>query len=91
MKKPAFALIGCLILSWVLTSALTPLLVSGVLIGRTRAAPPESHLIQDDYMSALLARNAEPLGLRENPELQRLLSQPSIKWAVRSNRKHVLN
>jgi len=91
VKKPAYALIGCLILTWVLTSALAPLLLSSGSASRTSIALPETRLIQDDYMSALLARNADPLGLKENPELQRLLSQPSIKWAVRSKRKHILN
>ncbi len=91
MKKPAYALIGSLILSGVMTPALAPLLLSSGFFSPTAAAIPETRLIQDDYMSALLARNADPLGLKENPELQRLLSQSSVKWAVRSHRKHVLN
>lgn len=44
-----------------------------------------------DYMSTFLSRNTNPLGLKENPELNRYLNQASIKWAVRSSERHLLN
>ncbi len=44
-----------------------------------------------DYMSTFLSRNTNPLGLKENPELNKYLSQASIKWAVRSIERHLLN
>jgi hypothetical protein len=44
-----------------------------------------------DYMSTILSRNTKPLGLKENPTLQRYLAQPTIKWAIRSEKKHILN
>jgi len=44
-----------------------------------------------DYMSTFLSRDTEPLGLKENIALKRFLEQPSIKWAIRSGKKHILN
>lgn len=42
-------------------------------------------------MSALLQRNTDPLGLKEDQALQELLNQASIKWAIRSGKRHILN
>jgi len=44
-----------------------------------------------DYMSSILSRNTKPLGLKDNLTLRKFLSQPSIKWALRSGGKHILN
>lgn len=44
-----------------------------------------------DYMNTFLSRDTEPLGLKENIALKRFLEQPSIKWAIRSSKKHILN
>jgi hypothetical protein len=44
-----------------------------------------------DYMSSILSRNTQPLGLKENVSLRKLLNQPSIKWAMRSGGRHILN
>jgi len=44
-----------------------------------------------DYMSTFLSRNTNPLGLREDPSLKKLLKQPNIKWAMRAGKKHLLN
>lgn len=44
-----------------------------------------------DYMSTFLNRNTKPLGLKTDPELEKMLKQPSIKWAIRAGSKHVLN
>jgi hypothetical protein len=44
-----------------------------------------------DYMSTFLSRDTEPLGLKENITLRKFLEQPSIKWAIRSGKKHILN
>jgi hypothetical protein len=41
---------------------------------------------ETDYMTTLLERNPEPLGLKENPVLQRYLSQPPISWAIRAEK-----
>jgi hypothetical protein len=44
-----------------------------------------------DYMSTFLDRNTKPLGLKADPELEKMLNEPSIKWAIRAGAKHVLN
>jgi len=52
---------------------------------QTEQKPPQ------DYMQKRLARDAKPLGLRENKLLNSLLDQPHIKWVIRSEIKHILN
>ena len=59
--------------------------------GKARAEPQTSKKPRNDYMSTFLSRNTEPLGLRENVALKRFIEQPSIKWAIRSGKKHILN
>lgn len=44
-----------------------------------------------DYMSTFLSRDTKPLGLKEDLALKKLLRQPSIKWAIRAGRKHILD
>jgi hypothetical protein len=44
-----------------------------------------------DYMSTFLSRNTEPLGLKENIALKKLLQQSTIKWAIRSSKRHILD
>lgn len=51
--------------------------------------PPKKPVL--DYMSTFLSRNTKPLGLKEDQALQRLLKQPSIKWAVRAAARHILD
>ena len=46
---------------------------------------------ETDYMTTLLERNPEPLGLKENPVLRRYLSQPPICWAIRAEKGHILH
>jgi hypothetical protein len=91
VKKQTFGLIGAALMTWILSSGFSPFF----LLFDSGARSPKSYRDpgrpQDDYMSALLARNADPIGLKENPELQELLNQPTIKWAVRSAAKHVLD
>lgn len=45
---------------------------------------------KQDYMEKMLLRNADPLGLKEDLALKKLLKQPSIKWAIRAGKKHIL-
>jgi hypothetical protein len=77
VKNKIFAVLLTLLLTSFLTSA-----------ARTTQ---EEQKTKNDYMSTLLSRNTEPLGLKENPELQKLLNQPTIKWAVRSGRRQILH
>jgi len=44
-----------------------------------------------DYMDAVLSRNTQPLGLKENPGLRKFLNQSTIKWTIRSEQKHIFN
>jgi hypothetical protein len=85
VKNKSVGAIGLLLTLMALTTALSPLVpLKGIPSQETRRT-------QDDYLSTLLSRNTDPVGLKENPELQRLLRQPAVKWAVRSPRRHILN
>jgi hypothetical protein len=46
---------------------------------------------QTDYMSSILSRNTKAIGLREDRTLQKMMSQTSRKWAVRSSARHILD
>ena len=43
-----------------------------------------------DYMSKFLSRNTKPLGLKEDLVTKKLLKQANIKWAIRSEERHIL-
>jgi len=83
--KVYFKIVKNRIVAVLITLLLTSLITSGTL------SPQEEQKSKNDYMSTLLSRNTEPLGLKEDPELQKLLNQPSIKWAVRSGRRQILH
>ena len=51
---------------------------------------PQIKKPRNDYMSRFLLRDTKPLGLKENPTLKKYMSQPSIKWVIRSAKKHIL-
>lgn len=53
-------------------------------------SPQSTQKPKFDYMSSILSRT-KPLGLKDNAPLRKLLSQPSIKWAMRSGGRHILN
>jgi hypothetical protein len=44
-----------------------------------------------DYMSLFYSRNTKPLGLKEDQALRKLLRQKSVKWALRTRVKHILD
>jgi hypothetical protein len=45
-----------------------------------------------DYMNSFLqSRSTRPLGLREDPDLRRLLSQGAVKWAIRAGSRQILD
>ena len=54
-------------------------------------APQSAQKQKFDYMSSILSRNTKPLGLKENVTLRKFLNQSSIKWAMRSGSRHLLN
>jgi hypothetical protein len=55
------------------------------------AAPQEVQKPKYDYMSTFLSRSTQPLGLREDPVIKRLLGQGAVKWAIRAGFRHKLN
>lgn len=44
-----------------------------------------------DYMSTFLSRNTNPLGLKEDLTLKKLLKQSSAKWSARAGKRHILD
>lgn len=62
-----------------------------LVVNTLKAYPQTVKKPEFDYMSTILSRNTKPLGLKENPVLKKFLSQSLIKWAVRSEEKHILN
>lgn len=65
-----------------------------LILSRSTASQPQN--VPDkkpkyDYMSTLLNRNTNPLGLKIDPELEKLLQKPGIKWAIRAGIKHILD
>ena len=71
---------------------LFPLGFSEALPGaNTGESPQSTKKPREDYMSSFLLRNAKPLGLKDDAPLRKFLSQPSIKWAMRSGGRHILN
>ena len=44
-----------------------------------------------DYMRSLLSQNTKPLGVKVDKSLQRLMRQPTIAWAARASRRHILD
>ncbi len=66
----------------------------GLFLAKSSAASPQDVPVKKpkyDYMSTILSRNTKPLGLKEDPELEKLLKQSSIKWAIRAGKKHILD
>ncbi len=66
----------------------------GLFLAKGSAAYPQDVPVKKpkyDYMSTILSRNTKPLGLKEDPELEKLLKQPCIKWAIRAGKKHILD
>lgn len=87
---------------FLLAAALAGMLVSGPLVGgQSRPAgdernpqenpPAEITKPQYDYMSSFLARSTQPLGLKDAPEVRKLLDQKTAKWVIRSGRHQILD
>lgn len=62
-----------------------------VMIANPEPSSQDTQRPRTDYMTTLLARSTQPLGLKDDPRLQKYLSQPGIKWAIRSSRRYILN
>ena len=94
MKNKLFALFILLFLlaATVSPDNISPASNAGVFVTKSPDEIPQSTQKQKfDYMSSILSRNTKPLGLKENVSLRKLLNQPSIIWAMRSENRHILN
>ena len=63
-------------------------------LAKNSAAYPQNVPVEKpkyDYMSTLLSRDTKPLGLKEDLALKKLMKQPSIKWAIRAGKRHILD
>jgi hypothetical protein len=61
---------------------------------QTPAQEPPPREVQKptyDYMSGFLSRSTNPLGLKDNPTVRRMLGQGPVAWALRSGTRHVLD
>lgn len=56
-----------------------------------QAAPQEVQKPKYDYMSTFLSRSTQPLGLKENPALKKMLEQGAVRWAIRAGSRQVLD
>jgi hypothetical protein len=56
-----------------------------------QAAPQEAQKPKYDYMSTFLSRSTQPLGLKEDPSVRKLLGQGAARWAIRAGSRHVLD
>jgi len=68
--------------------------LKGLSFSRLSAAEPQTPPAKKpnyDYMSTFLSRNTNPLGLKEDLTLKKLLKQSNTKWAERAGKKHILD
>lgn len=79
-KKPWRAALGLILAAFLHAQDVAP-------GGQTE--PPKKQT--NDYMSSVMLRNTNQLGLKEDPALTRLLKQPSVDWAIRASARHILN
>lgn len=56
-----------------------------------QAVPQEAQRPKNDYMSTFLSRSTQPLGLKEDPTVKKLLGQGAVRWAIRAGSRHVLD
>ncbi len=70
------------------------LALKGLSLSKNSAPEPQTAPAKKpnyDYMSTFLSRNTNPLGLKEDLTLKKLLKQSSAKWAVRAGKRHILD
>jgi hypothetical protein len=93
VKKKKFWIFAALVFAIILLFTLKQIgfSESSFFSKKPQVDPQTSRKPKYDYMSTFLSRDTEPLGLKENVALKRFLEQPSIKWAIRSGKKHILN
>jgi hypothetical protein len=64
-----------------------------IFVSNLSPSPQESPVKnpKGDYMSKFLSMNTNPLGLKEDIFLKKILKQPRIKWAIRASARHILD
>jgi len=80
--------------------ALLPPLFLAAALGLGQQTPPPEKGLQEttdpakrpatDYMR-LLSQSTRPLGVKADKSLQRLQRQPTVAWAARAARRHILD
>ena len=84
----------------VLTRVFVPSVLLVAALGLGQQTPPVDNEPQEsdparrpatDYMRSLLSQNTKPLGVKVDKSLQRLMRQPTIAWAARAARRHILD
>jgi hypothetical protein len=91
VRKRAFLLIIAVFAAAILVYSLDQMIVNQGSNPPLNQEPQDTKKPKYDYMSTFLSRDTNPLGLKENIALKKLLDQSSIKWAIRSSRRHILN
>jgi hypothetical protein len=94
VKRKIFLMLFLLLFISLFLSSHKSLSSKGLFFSNRSAIRPQDVSVKkpkDDYMSTFLSRNTKPLGLKKDATLQKLLKQPSIKWAIRAGKKHILN
>lgn len=91
MRKRVFLLIVAIFAVAILVFSLDRIASNGGTVSSQDQETQDAKKLKYDYMSTFLSRDTNPLGLKENVALKKLLDQSSIKWAIRSSRRHILN
>ena len=93
MKKRILLIVFFIIAAGLLLFSLEKIAFSGSsLSSKAKTPDPQSRKKPKyDYMSTFLSRNTQPLGLKENVALKKLLQQSTIKWTIRSSKRHILD
>jgi hypothetical protein len=85
------------VLAGAAAAALLVLVLGSSSAGTGPQPPPQEQPPQEvqkpkyDYMSTLLSRSTNPLGLKEDPATRRMLGQGAVAWAIRAGSRHVLD
>ena len=91
MKKRVFLLIVVIFAVAILVYSLDKIAPNKGYFPASNQETQDTKKQKYDYMSTFLSRDTNPLGLKENVALKKLLDQSSIRWAIRSSRRHILN
>ena len=91
VRKRVFLLIGAIFAVTILVYSLDRIVPNQGSFFPSNQETQDTEKQKYDYMSTFLSRDTNPLGLKENIALKKLLDQSSIRWAIRSSRRHILN